>query len=83
MKHRINKVKREHSLIDGAIKALSPLINDEEVTSILPGLITKSRTFTKTELTFQYNTETGEKWLIKGHGAVQEIFVIRQERNRE
>lgn len=79
MKHRFNKIKREHSIIDGGFKVLSKLAEDDTIVSVIPGPIKPSRTFTKLELTFQYKTDTGEKYLLKGHGAVQEVFVVKKE----
>jgi len=79
MKYRFNKIKREHGIIDGGLKILQELAKAEDVVSVIPGLIKPSRSFCKTGLTFQYKTETGEKYLLKGHGAVQEVFVVRKE----
>ncbi|OGB60272.1 hypothetical protein A2Y26_02870 [candidate division CPR2 bacterium GWD2_39_7] len=79
MKYRFNKIKREHSIIDGGLRVLQEFAKAEDIVSVIPGPIKPSRSFTKTELTFQYKTETGEKYLLKGHGAVQEVFVVRKE----
>lgn len=78
MKHRFNKIKREHSIIEGGLKILTKFAEGENIASVIPGPIFPSRSFGKTELTFQYKTETGEKYLLKGHGAVQEVFVIKK-----
>lgn len=78
MKYRFKKIKREHSIIDGGYKVLRKLADNESITSIIPGPIKPSRSFTDTELTFQYKTDTGEKYLLKGHGAVQEVFVVKK-----
>jgi hypothetical protein len=79
MKYRINKIKREHSIVDGGLKALDKLVKDEKITSIIPGPIKKSRTFSRMTLFFQYKTKTGDKYLLKGNGAVQEVFVIKKD----
>jgi hypothetical protein len=39
MKFRRNKIKREHSIIDGALEWLEDLSKKKEVTDIIPGVI--------------------------------------------
>jgi len=78
MRHRINKIKREHSVIDGGLKFLTELAKNTEVVSIIPGPIKKSRSYSKLQLFYQYKTNTGHKYLLKGNGVVQEVFLTKK-----
>lgn len=78
MKHRINKIKREHGIIEGGLKVLTNLARDPDIISIIPGPIKNSKTNTRLEIYFQYKTATGYKYLLKGNGVVQEVFIIKK-----
>lgn len=75
MKFRRNKIKREHSIIDGALDWLEDLSKKTEVTDIIPGVIdvTNSR---ERGITYQYETPTGCKLMLKSGGSIQEAFVV-------
>ncbi|MDR1604139.1 MAG: DUF2103 domain-containing protein [Gracilibacteraceae bacterium] len=77
MKYRHNKIKREHHLIDGALELLESLSDLDVVTDIIPGVISVTRAREKSAA-YQYETETGCKLLLKGGGAVQEVFVVTE-----
>lgn len=75
VKFRRNKIKREHSIIDGALEWLEDLSRKPEVTDIIPGVIdvTNSR---ERGITYQYETPTGCKLMLKNGGSIQEAFVV-------
>lgn len=75
MKFRRNKIKREHSIIKGALDWLEDLSKNRDVTDIIPGVI--NVTYSKERgITYQYETPTGCKLLLKSGGSIQEAFVI-------
>jgi hypothetical protein len=77
MKFRHNKIKREHSIIDGGLDWLEDLSKKREVTDIIPGVIdiTNSR---ERGIAYKYETPTGCKLFLKNGGAIQEVFVVTQ-----
>ncbi|NLI91806.1 MAG: hypothetical protein GX434_06235 [Peptococcaceae bacterium] len=77
MKFRQNKIKREHSIINGGLDWLEELSKKREVTDIIPGVIdiTNSR---ERGIFYQYETPTGCKLFMKNGGAIQEVFVVTQ-----
>lgn len=77
MKFRRNKIKREHSIIDGALDWLEDLSKHREISDIIPGVIniTNSR---ERGATYQYETPTGCKILLKNGGSIQEAFVVTE-----
>ncbi|MCL1790764.1 MAG: DUF2103 domain-containing protein [Peptococcaceae bacterium] len=78
MKYRHNKIKREHSMIEGAVGWLEDLAACPEITDIIPGVINRRRPSGQ-GITFQYETKTGCKLLVKSGGSIQEVFVVTSE----
>lgn len=75
MKHRRNKVKREHGIIQNALYWLERLSCLAEVTDIIPGVIDVNRSSEK-GIVYKYETQTGCKLLLKSNGSIQEAFVV-------
>ncbi|RJE48339.1 MULTISPECIES: DUF2103 domain-containing protein [unclassified Dehalobacter] len=75
MKFRRNKIKREHSIITGALDWLEDLSKYREITDIIPGVIDVTNTRER-GAAYQYETPTGCKILLKNGGSVQEAFVV-------
>jgi hypothetical protein len=78
MKYRRNKIKREHSMIKGTVDWLEDLASCPEISDIIPGVISRRRTSGQ-GITFQYETTTGCKILIKNGRCIQEVFVVTSE----
>ncbi|ODA39397.1 DUF2103 domain-containing protein [Desulfosporosinus sp. BG] len=75
MKHRRNKVKREHGIIQNALLWLENLGCLGEVTDIIPGVIEVSHS-SERGIVYKYETQTGCKLLLKSNGSIQEVFVV-------
>lgn len=75
MKHRRNKVKREHGIIQNALLWLENLSRLSEVTDIIPGVIDVSHS-SERGIVYKYETQTGCKLLLKSNGSIQEVFVV-------
>jgi len=75
MKHRRNKVKREHGIIQNALHWLESLSRLAEVTDIIPGVIDVNRS-SERGIVYKYETQTGCKLLLKSNGSIQEAFVV-------
>lgn len=74
-KYRAGKIKREHTVIEGVWPILEELAALEQVTSIIPGPISRLNS-RGLSLTFQRFTETGLRLLAKNGAAVQEVWVV-------
>ncbi|MCO5386789.1 DUF2103 domain-containing protein [Desulfosporosinus sp.] len=81
MKHRRNKVKREHGIIQNALLWLESLSRLAEVTDIIPGVIDVNRS-SERGIVYKYETQTGCKLLIKSNGSIQEAFVVTKHAER-
>jgi len=83
MKYRKKGIKKEHHIIEDGEKVLRTLIKEGLVDSIIPGRIktTPKGRPGKIRLTYQYDTESGAKLLLKKGSTVQEVFVITNKRN--
>lgn len=75
MKHRRNKVKREHGIIENALEWLEELSQLAEVTDIIPGVIDVNHS-SERGIVYKYQTQTGCKLLLKSNGSIQEAFVV-------
>ena len=75
MKHRRNKVKREHGIIQNALQWLESLSRLADVTDIIPGVIDVNRS-SERGIVYKYETQTGCKLLLKSNGSIQEAFVV-------
>lgn len=81
MKHRRNKVKREHGIIQDALTWLENLSRLSEVTDIIPGVIDVNRS-SERGIVYKYKTQTGCKLLLKSSGSIQEAFVVTKSPER-
>lgn len=81
MKHRRNKVKREHGIIQNALPWLENLSCLPEVTDIIPGVIDVNRS-SERGIVYKYKTQTGCKLLLKSSGSIQEAFVVTKNPER-
>lgn len=78
MKYRKKGVKREHSIIEDFERDLEELVKLGLVDSVIPGRIytsPKSQAGQK-RISYQYETKTGAKLLLKKGSTVQEVFVV-------
>ncbi|RMD46526.1 MAG: hypothetical protein D6834_02300 [Aquificota bacterium] len=84
MKYRKKGIKKEHHIIEDGEKVLTILIKEGLVDSIIPGRIktTPKGRPGKVRLTYQYDTKSGAKLLLKKGSTVQEIFVITENREK-
>ncbi|MGE4273190.1 MAG: DUF2103 domain-containing protein [Desulfitobacterium sp.] len=78
MKHRRNKVKREHGIIQDALGWLEELSQNPQISDIIPGVIQVNRS-PERGIVYKYETQTGCKILLKSNGSIQEAFVVTQE----
>lgn len=81
MKHRRNKVKREHGIIRNALPWLENLSRLSEITDIIPGVIDVNRS-SERGIVYKYKTQTGCKLLLKSNGSIQEAFVVTKNPER-
>ena len=75
MKFRHKKIKREHSIIKGALYWLEDLSKNSFVTDIIPGVIDVTHS-PERGVVYKYETPTGCKLLLKSGGSIQEAFVV-------
>ncbi len=75
MKFRHNKIKREHSIIQGVLDWLEDLSKNRQVEDIIPGVIDVTHSKER-GVFYQYETTTGCKLLMKSGGSIQEAFVV-------
>ena len=78
MKHRKNKIKRQHGIIKGLKKFLEKEISGHDfVSSIIPGEIkVGNSTGENLKIRYQYETQSGAKLIAVSGNSVQEIFVV-------
>ena len=78
MKHRKNKIKREHAIIKGLQKYLEKNVSPlEHVTGIIPGEIkVGNATGENLVVRYRYETHSGSKLIARSGNSVQEVFVI-------
>ncbi|UWG95768.1 DUF2103 domain-containing protein [Dehalobacter sp. DCM] len=77
MKFRRNKIKREHSIIEGALDWLEDLSKHRQISDIIPGVISVTNSKER-GAAYQYETPTGCKILLKNGGSIQEAFVVTE-----
>jgi len=75
-RYRQNKIKREHTIIDGILPVLEAIAQHPHVHGITPGRINKRSSSRNATVTVQYRTEAGLKLLARTTTAVQEVFVV-------
>lgn len=78
MKHRKNKIKRQHGIIKGLRKFLEKEVSSQDfVSGIIPGEIkVGNSTGENLKIKYQYNTRSGAKLIAVSGNSVQEIFVV-------
>jgi len=81
MKHRKNKIKRQHGIIKDLKNFLEKEVASQDfVAGVIPGRITVgSATGEKLKIRYQYSTQSGAKLIAVSGSSVQEIFVITSE----
>lgn len=70
------KIKKQHHIIKGLQEILETIESWSEINSIVPGEISRAKTGGKVKLRVSYKTESGIKAIARGHGAVQDVFLI-------
>src|SRR6056297_2659874 len=76
-KYRLNKIKREHTIIEDILPLLTEVAKIKSVKSIIPGRINRrSGSGIQPYLQLKYNTDSGIKLLGKNSSSIQEIFVV-------
>ena len=76
-KHRIKKIKQEHTIIEGLLPLLKKVAKLSSVKSIIPGRINRrSGSGVPTHLQLKYNTSSGIKIQGKNSSSIQEVFVV-------
>ncbi|GBC88749.1 MAG: DUF2103 domain-containing protein [Hydrogenobacter thermophilus] len=76
-KRRKDKVKMEHSLLEGLEEHLRIISSFEGVKSIIPGRISRQNRGRGSKGIFlKYRTSTGFKLLYKSGTSTQEVFVV-------
>jgi hypothetical protein len=78
-RHRENKVKKMHTIIGGYDKVLDDLAVIPGIRSVITGIISPNKSESE-EMTFQYFTDSGLKLLAKTTEAVQEIFIVAEDK---
>ena len=78
MRHRKNKIKRQHGIIKGLRKFLEKEVSSRDfVSGIIPGEIkVGNSTGENLKIKYQYQTQSGAKLIAVSGNSIQEIFVI-------
>lgn len=80
-RHRDHKVKTMHSIIGDYDKVLEDIGRIPAVRSVITGVISPNKS-DREEMTFQYFTDSGLKLLAKTTEAVQEIFLVSEDKQQ-
>jgi len=78
-RHRENNVTKMHQIIGHYEQVLDQIAKIPFVQSVITGPIAPNKS-EQDELTYQYDTDSGLKLLAKTKEAVQEIYVVTEER---
>jgi hypothetical protein len=81
-RHRENKVKKMHTIIGGYEQVLDDLGSIPQVRSVITGVISPHKS-EREEMTFQYFTNSGLKLLAKTTEAIQEVFVVCEDKHKQ
>ncbi len=82
-KYRVEKIKKEHTIIEGILPLLQDVARITYVKSIIPGRINRrSGSGMPPQLQLKYNTPSGIKILGKNSKSVQEVFVVTDNAER-
>ena len=78
MKHRKNKIKRQHGIIKGLKRFLEDHVASlDSVEGIIPGEIKVGKTKGENLVVrYKYSTVSGAKLMARSGNSVQEVFVI-------
>lgn len=77
MKHRKDKIKRQHSIIKGLREFLEKVSEQDFVEGIIPGEIkVGNATGENLIVKYKYSTISGAKLIAKSGSSIQEVFVI-------
>jgi len=84
MKHRKNKIKRQHGIIKDLKKFLEQNVSSlDSVEGIIPGRIKVGKTPGENLIvTYQYSTVSGAKLIARSGTSVQEVFVITNDADK-
>ena len=84
MKHRKNKIKRQHGIIKGLRRYLEDHVSSLDfVEGIIPGEITVGKTKGENLVVrYKYSTISGAKLLARSGNSVQEVFVITSDADK-
>jgi hypothetical protein len=84
MKHRKNKIKRQHSIIKGLKKFLERNVSSlDSVEGIIPGRIKVGKKPGENLIvSYQYSTVSGAKLIARSGTSVQEVFVITNDADK-
>ncbi len=84
MKHRKNKIKRQHGIIKGLKSFLETHVSPQEfVESIIPGEIKVGKTTGENLVVrYKYNTVSGAKLIARSGNSVQEVFVVTSDSDK-
>ena len=82
-KHKNNKVKQEHTIIEDILPLLEGIGRHPEVKSIIPGRINRrSGSGVEPHLQIKYETSSGLKIQAKNSSSIQEVFVVTDDEDR-
>ena len=78
MKHRKNKIKRQHGIIKGLLRYLEDHVSSLNfVEGVIPGEIRVGKTTGENLVVrYKYSTVSGAKLLARSGNSVQEVFVV-------
>lgn len=79
-KFRTNKIKHQHTIIPGLRAALEAMAACPAIHALIPGPIRPHHTPHGIAITLQYETETGWKLLGRNGSAIQEVFIVADDR---
>jgi hypothetical protein len=84
MKHRKNKIKRQHGIIKGLRRYLEDHVASLDfVKGVIPGEITVGKTKGENLVVrYKYSTISGAKLLARSGNSVQEVFVITSDADK-
>ncbi len=76
-KHKTNKIKQEHTIIEDILPLLEDMSKHPGVKSIIPGRINRrSGSGVEPHLQIKYETSSGLKMQAKNSSSIQEVFVV-------
>ncbi len=78
MKHRKNKIKRQHGIIKGLKRFLEDHVASlDSVEGIIPGQINVGKTKGENLVVrYKYSTVSGAKLIARSGTSIQEVFVV-------